>query len=440
MNYLQEHFENKYKDNIYQNKVLFCYHDNMVEVQEICNLSADSFKNITDLNKDVRDKIMTEETRENWRGEPVVFTTHKYNNGFVNWDSKDGKYNSDLIVVGIDDFKKDYPYFPLDKILSEISSSYYYTRRNEDFIIAQIICLALKYPQLELLYKTNFKKLAIDWVKEPSKTEYSRCFKSGKNLDEITKLPKYAWSSIINYAKDINEYNELRIWVQKDGLSKEALEEIISQRLGKKELSAVRKLCTKTFNGKKLYTLETLLNYLHRCDVYQAIPQDVAIELLDAYIRMSIDLGVEPLTNSNSLKREHDVTARNHLQWWQKKRNTEYEKGFAEQSSKLQKFEFEDENYIAITPRTIDDLLNEASQQRNCLSCYTSYYAQGHAKIFFVRKKNEKEKSYISIEMDNDLTRFIQKFYSCNRPVDNPQDLAFLDKWLEHIQKVKVAE
>lgn len=425
MNYLQEHY-NEYSK--LGKGVLFCYHDNMVEMQELENLSAESYKNIIDIQKEFIDKIKTTYYYE--YNPNRTYTRNKYEKKL---------HEEKLIVKGVEEFKRDYPYFPLEDLAKEAFErrQYWWRSMSYDYAIAQTICLALKYPQLELLYKTNFKKYAVEWVLEPENAMYSRSFKSGKNIDEITKMPKYAWTLLSENSRSIKDYNEMRIWVQKENLSKEQLEEVFAQHLYKPELEKVRKLCMRKYNGTPLYTLDTLLNYLHRCDVYQAIPQTEAIDLLNDYIKMSTDMGVEPLTNSNSLKREHDVMARNYYQWYRANRDAETEEKFIKRSEKLQKYEYENGNFIIVTPHSVSELLEEANQQRNCLACYANSYASGRAQIFFMRKKNQKDNSYISIELNQDLTEFRQVYYACNRPVDKAEDLNFLNEWLEHIKTVK---
>lgn len=426
MNYLQEHYSelsNRGKG------ILICYHDKKVEMAELENLSSKTYTDILSIQKDFIEKITETKTAwSEWRKSDYTYTTRKYTNYFC---------DDFLILEGVEDFKKDFPYFPFEEMVDEVSKNkYHYYRTNNKYIIAQIMILATKYPQLELLFKTKFKKLAVSWATEPENVAFARCFKGGKNLDEITKLPKYAWNMLIDNARDIGSYNEMRIWVQKENLSKESLEEVFNLNLKKPELEKVRKLCMKKFNDKSLYTIDTLLNYLHRCDVYQAIPIYDAIDLLNDYIKMSVDMGVEPLTNSNSLKREHDVMARNYYQWYRSNRNKETEEKFKARSLKLQKYEYENDKYIIVTPHSVNELLEEANQQRNCLACYADSYANGRAQIFFMRKKSAPERSYISIEMSSDMADFRQVYYACNRAVDNPQDLAFLNEWKEHVSKM----
>lgn len=426
MNYLQEHYSEL--SNLGKG-VLICYHDKMIEIGELENLSAETYKNVLSIENDFIEKVKEEHT-QTYGDRSYTYTKNKYDYKFD---------DNELVVKGIEDFKKDFPYFPLTELVDNIiSTGYWHSDKNKikDYFIAQTMILAIKYPQLELMYKTKFKNIAIAWVKEPDNVMFSRCFKNGKNLDEITKLPKYAWTMLVENSKSIGSYNEMRIWVQKDGLSKEALEEIFSQNLYKPELEKVRKLCMKTFNGKSLYTIDTLLNYLHRCDVYQAIPMYEAIDLLNDYIKMSVDMGVEPLTNSNSLKREHDVTARNYNQWYRANRNVITEEKFKTRSQKLQKYEYENDKYIIVTPHSVSELLEEANQQRNCLACYADSYANGRAQIFFMRKKSNPTKSYISIEMSSDMTEFRQVYYACNQRVENEEELAFLKEWKEHNSKI----
>lgn len=396
---------------------------------ELENLSSKTYTDILSIQKDFIEKIKETKTEWNeWNKRNYTYTTKKYTNYF---------YNNLLILKGIEDFKKDFPYFPLEDMVNEAKGYRWETNATaEKYFTAQIMILATKYPQLELMFKTKFKPFAVAWVREPENIMFSRCFKNGKNLDDITKLPKYAWNMIADNATDIGAYNEMRIWVQKENLSKETLEEIFDRHLRKVELEKVRKLCMRKFNDKSLYTLDTLLNYLHRCDVYQAIPIYDAIDLLNDYIKMSVDMGVEPLTNSNSLKREHDVMARNYYQWYRANRDRDTEEKFKARSLKLQKYEYENDKYIIITPHSVNELLEEANQQRNCLACYANSYANGRAQIFFMRKKSAPEKSYISIEMSSDMTEFRQVYYACNRAVDNAQDLAFLNEWKEHISKM----
>ena len=56
-------------------------------------------------------------------------------------------------------------------------------------------------------------------------------------------------------------------------------------------------------------------------------------------------------------------------------------------------------NYIFSVPETVQDVLNEASNQANCLASYLSAYASGKTDLYFMRKKDSPDASYITIEI-----------------------------------------
>ena len=138
MNYLQEHYD--YLSNLGKG-ILVCYHDNMVEIQELDNLSSESAKDIIDIEKDfVSTKEIKEKVWSEWRKEYYTETKRKYN-----WYLRD----ENVIIKGIDDFTKDYPYFPLTDMAKEIENNYWgYRQKTSEYAKAQAMCLAVKYPQL----------------------------------------------------------------------------------------------------------------------------------------------------------------------------------------------------------------------------------------------------------------------------------------------------
>jgi hypothetical protein len=173
------------------------------------------------------------------------------------------------------------------------------------------------------------------------------------------------------------------------------------------------------------YTPESLFSYLNRVDIYQAIaPAEAAIILKD-YIRMCNDLGVEPDTNTNSLKREHDVAIRNYHQ----ARSRVDEEKFKEVAKKLKKFEFSSKRYSIIAPEKASDIIEEGRMQRNCVGCYVRSVIDGSSVVLFLRKNDSLDRSYVTIEIDPKDYHIRQKYLSCNRHITDKNVLNFLDKW-----------
>ena len=316
----------------------------------------------------------------------------------------------------------------------------FYPNDIEELVYAIVY---LKHPQIEKLVKSGLDDIVYKWIHDTNNLQlYSRSFKNGNNINEITKLPKFAWQLLKDegMSRDITKWNEFRVWVQKDNLSKDQLETIINLKIRDTQvIKSIRSILNSEYNGKKLYTLDTLLNYLSRVDMYQAIRSNDAITILRDYIRMALDCGIEPVTNSNSLKREHDVTMRNYQILLQAKKE-EYQaslgKPFKERSKELEKYEFRDEYLQAIVPKDMEDLLQEGRNNNNCVGGYIERFAKGTSNIFFIRKNDNPERSYITIELNNDFSDYRQAYYSSNRDITDPKDMNFIKKWIEKTKEI----
>ncbi len=177
------------------------------------------------------------------------------------------------------------------------------------------------------------------------------------------------------------------------------------------------------------YTLTKLTNYLRRLDMYQAISLYDAIQILTDYVRMCKQCDVEPDTETNSLKREHDVLARN---FWSLKRDASDEK-YVEVAEKHKYLEYEDKEFFVAVPKSVQDIISEGAAQRNCVGSYIDRVVKGDTIITFLRKKSEPEKSFITIEISPITHQIRQKAMRMNCPVTSKKTLAFIEKWQKNI-------
>lgn len=340
-----------------------------------------------------------------------------------------------------DDFVKDHPYSGIEEIEDLSYTRYGYIEGIEKY--AMYAACYLENPQIEKLIKTDLRKLVVEWMVNPS-VLFKRNFKSGKNLNEITRLPKYAWQMMMKedvLTRDIKAWNEMRIWVQKDNLTKDQLQTILNLNIyDSNQIKELRTILGAEWEGKKLFTIETLLNYLGRLDMYQAINVPDALTLLRDYIHMCGELNIKPITDSNSLKREHDVTLRQYNEHRFVKHDKKLEEGFKERAPILAKYEYTDGRLQVVAPRTAEDVRNEGRNNRNCVGSYAARVAKGQTNIFFIRQCDYPEKSYITIEVDDEFTKVRQKYYGANRPIDKKEDLEFIDQWIEHNARVPMLD
>ena len=95
--------------------------------------------------------------------------------------------------------------------------------------------------------------------------------------------------------------------------------------------------------------------------------------------------------------------------------------------SNVSKFNiYEDEKYIIFPADTIQSMIDEGSQQNNCLRTYISSYSDNLCQIYFMRLKKEKTKSFVTIEVRNN--RIVQARAKFN---DEPSKeiMNILKKW-----------
>lgn len=369
---------------------------------------------------------------------------HRY---FFDFDSRSLVYNEALNL-----FKENNKYSGIDEYIEFLEQSdyrnRYYVTDKIDINSLNYAVMYIEYPQIEKMVKAGFGRIVNNWLYNSSDL-YNRSFKNGANINEITRLPKYAWQTLQNNSvTDIGMWNEYRIWIQKDNLSKDQLDIVLNLNIrDATTIKAIRNILNSEYNGKKLYTLDTLLNYLSRVDMYQAIPINDSITILRDYIKMCLECNIEPLTNSNSLKREHDVVMRNYnliqrekYNQKEKEKQITLNKKIEDRLKFLEKYKYQNEELEVIFPKNIEDLFQEGRNNHNCVGSYCERYASGNSNIGFIRKKDNPEQSYITIEVNSDFTKVNQAFYSSNRDITNIKDLKFINSWIDHNKDINQKE
>jgi hypothetical protein len=87
---------------------------------------------------------------------------------------------------------------------------------------------------------------------------------------------------------------------------------------------------------------------------------------------------------------------------------------------------FEEDRYMIIAPKKIEDLLEEGQHMNHCVACYASDVAYERCRIYFLRRKQNPDKSFGTIELRNNY--LIQAKGFANNYLDNEAQL-FVRKW-----------
>lgn len=94
-------------------------------------------------------------------------------------------------------------------------------------------------------------------------------------------------------------------------------------------------------------------------------------------------------------------------------------------------------DYCFIVPTTPKELIDEGEQQHNCVgSYYNDSMSEGIGFIYFIRKKNEPEKSYITCRFDVYTKKTVEARYKFNDEVSKEEDKKAILKSGEFIKKI----
>lgn len=106
------------------------------------------------------------------------------------------------------------------------------------------------------------------------------------------------------------------------------------------------------------------------------------------------------------------------------------EKAFKAQAEQNAVLEWSDENYSVIAPKSIGDMVDEATRQCNCLRSYIGRVINGDTSIFFLRRKKSPEDSLVTVEVRE--RRLVQVKGKFNKEPTLDQKVA-LSKWAEEM-------
>lgn len=294
----------------------------------------------------------------------------------------------------------------------------------------------LLYPQLEQLHKLGYRfaeNIAYDSFVDRKDEEYfKRLCQEGTDLKSIFKTTKPVYTTL-KEERSLELWDEYRRMVKMGRISDDTLQDLYSRNYRTVEIKEVGRILSRTYNGKQVFSFDSLINYLGRLDQYEAISGVEALQILDDYLFMCQQLQMEPRVDGDSLKREHDIAARLVRQ----QRNEILAREMSEACEKLQVWNYEGDKFFVRGVQSYDDLLDEAKQQHNCVASYANRISHGESKIYVLREKATPNRSLVTIEINPKGTEIRQKYLAYNQPIRNKAISDFIDEWLAHIRKVK---
>ena len=290
----------------------------------------------------------------------------KYHTHVFNWNLKEIMLNSDLKYL-------------VDKDLE---------RKVDFFNVITYLTVQMKYPVIELLRKGGFRTLAINRIHG---NNYQNAINiRAKSIEKAVKLPK-KWIKALKRidASDVITSRELKSFQGLSEKNKQAATE------SEKAWYSFTSL-TNSWKGTEELQIITRHTTLDKYFRYMANQERQAADIYTDYIRdceiLGYDLSRKSILFPPNLLEAHEETMNA-----RKIEMSEHKDRLI--ASKAIDIRYSDVGLIALCATSQEDLNNESAELKHCARTYGDRVAEGRTMIYFIRKEEEPEKPYYTLEI-----------------------------------------
>lgn len=298
-----------------------------------------------------------------------------------------------------------------------------FTRKYDpDAFFILHLALITKYPVLELLIKMKYSKLYFDILDQTmqagSKVSIQNSVKElNKLLNDTSKgsmalkIPQYIGTYLREKAANLSEYIAWCDIYDLEPISKENFEKIINS--GYFFNCLINNGLQKMPNIMKYgYDFDKLLRYLHKAtkvldsNAWWSAYTNVQ-NLLADYLEMCDLLDIEPDKTPMDIRKAHDDVQNAYRAKENEVQDAKF-KALSDSVIKCVVRDVEEEKqtkmetqYSIVVPASTADFVREGQAQHNCVGSYCRSVLNGSCIVFFIRKKESPDESYITAEYRN---------------------------------------
>lgn len=247
--------------------------------------------------------------------------------------------------------------------------------KQHSFSIAQLTFNPLYHPQFE--YLVNDQLYCLAWSNPQS-------FSKGKNFQEIFQVDKKYYPLMVKY--DIN-FQELRV------LQISPTTDIEVLHFFEKWIEVYEDLLKELVTEIQI-DLKKLKDYLFQFPS----PEHTFLEYLD-YFQMAkefhLDFKDKKVLYPKNLRESHDAL----YHQIEVVEDPILDEKIKQLSKVLALNRYEDDTYLIYPVSSMEELVEESRQQKNCVRTYCDRIAKYQCQIYFMRKKEELERSFVTIEV-----------------------------------------
>lgn len=309
----------------------------------------------------------------------------------------------------------------------------------------------LSAPWLETLDKAGYRFARVFltgrtlcWEDNTRYQHLNLLVQPGTKPKDIFKTTKAVYSTL-KEEENLQTWDIYRRMCKTGKLGQDTVKQVYDAGYTPKDLEYVSTILGVKYHERSVFTWTSLINYLGRIDMYEAIDRREGLPILADYLSMCRQLEMEPRTDGDSLKREHDIAARLIRERWneqqaQQMREAEerLRREIAEGAIKKGRLAYSERVYTVKPITDYDTLIDEARQQHNCVASYADRIAKGTSVICTMRETASPERSLVTIELSPDLRTIRQKFLAYNQPIRSKAITDFIDRWMHQIHAEEI--
>lgn len=315
--------------------------------------------------------------------------------------------------------------------------------QKEKLNVNKFITTFHQRPWLEYLTKSGLRRLVADilekygWWGEPN----AIC-RSAENLKELLKLDGNRASRMKQLNGGFNtlewlQYEKEREDIgQKIKISQESLEYLTVKTVPKSNCEEIL---------KELGSVNRMVNYMKK----QRINPNTLTQTWRDYLRMARDEGMDTSDDivrlPKDLKARHDQLVELINTRRDEERLKKEKKKYVGLNNKIEKqlpvakrYYWEDDKYMIIPAGNCEELVAEGRTLHHCVGSSNHYMknmAEGKTWILFLRKKENPEKPYYTIEIDMKDDTILQYYAEYDRKPDQKAISRVLDKFKRSIKR-----